>query len=90
MIYDGQGMPMDIGDNYDKEGRPKCFNYNKYGHIAKECQKKKENDTRKYFKCKQAGHITKEYKTKQLIKNRSVQEELDNKDKEKGFREDPK
>ena len=86
-------MLMDISKakkNYDKDGRSKYFNCNKYRHMAKECQKKKENDTRKYFKCKQAGHITKEYKTKQLIKNRSVQEELDNKDKEKGFREDPK
>ena len=24
-------------DNYDKERRPKYFNCNKYGHIAKEC-----------------------------------------------------
>jgi len=30
---------MDIGKNSDnfKDGKPKYFNYNKYGHIAKEC-----------------------------------------------------
>ena len=65
-------------------------NYNKYGHIAKKCQKKKGNDTRKYFEYKQVGHIAKYCKTKQLIKNRSVQEELVNKDKENGFGEDLK
>jgi len=37
--YGGRGQPMDIGksnDNY-KDRKPKCFNCNKYGHIAKEC-----------------------------------------------------
>ena len=30
---------MDIGKSNDnfKDGKPKCFNCNKYGHIAKEC-----------------------------------------------------
>jgi len=35
---------MDIeksNDNF-KNGKPKCFNYNKYRHIAKECQSKKK------------------------------------------------
>ena len=86
-------MPIDIGkakDNYDKEERPKCFNCNKYGHITKECWKKKENDTRKCFKCEQVGYITKDCKIKQMIKKRSVQEESDDKNKEKGFGKDPK
>ncbi len=42
--YGGWGMFMNIDktkDNYDKERRPKYFNCNKYGHIAKECWKKK-------------------------------------------------
>ena len=44
--YGGQGQPMDIGKSNDnfKDGKPKCFNCNKYGHIMKKCQsKKKEN-----------------------------------------------
>ena len=89
--YGGWEMPMNISkakDNYDKDKRPKCFNYNKYGHMAKECWKKKENDTRKCFKCGQVGHIAKNCKEKQLMKNRSIQEELDDENREKGFGED--
>jgi len=39
MIYGGQGQPMNIGKNNDnfKDGKPKCFNYNKYRHMVKEC-----------------------------------------------------
>jgi len=39
-----QGQPMDIGKSNDnfKNGKPKCFNCNKYGHMAKECQLKKK------------------------------------------------
>ena len=39
-IYRGQEISMNIGktkDNYNKDKRPKCFNYNKYGHITKKC-----------------------------------------------------
>jgi len=81
---------MDIrksNDNF-KDGKPKCFNCNKYGHIAKECQsKKKERETRKYFKCKKEEHIAKDCKGTQLIKKQQVQERSDNKDekKEQGF-----
>ena len=35
---------MDIkksNDNF-KDGKPKCFNCNKYGHIAKKCQAEKK------------------------------------------------
>jgi len=81
---------MDIGktkNNYDKEERPKCFNYNKYGYMAKECQKKKEKNTRKCFRCERVGHLAKDCKEKRQI--RSIKEESDNKDKEKGFGEDP-
>ena len=84
---------MDIGklnDNF-KDRKPKCFNCNKYRHIAKECWKKKEKDIRKCFKCEKVGHIAKYYKEKQLMKKRSIQEESDNKDNkdnQKGFGED--
>ena len=39
IIYEEQGQPMDIGKNNDnfKDRKPKCFNYNKYSHMAKEC-----------------------------------------------------
>jgi len=62
---------MDIGksnENFD-DGKPKCFNCNKYGYMAKECQlKKKEYETRKCFKCKKEGHIARDCKTTQLMK----------------------
>ena len=37
--YGGRGQPMDIGKSNDnfKDGKPKCFNCNKYVHMAKEC-----------------------------------------------------
>ena len=88
MIYDRQGIPMDISNNYDKEGRPKCFNCNKYRHMAKECQKKKEKDTRKCFKYKRVGHLAKDCKEKQQIG--SIKEESDNENKEKDFGKDLK
>jgi len=44
ITYRGQGQPMDIGKSNDnfKDGKPKCFNCNKYGHMAKKCQLKKK------------------------------------------------
>ena len=43
-IYGGQGQPIDIGKSNDnfKDGKPKCFNCNKYGHMAKECRSEKK------------------------------------------------
>jgi len=94
--YGGRGQPMDIGKSNDnfKDGKPKCFNCNKYGHMAKECQlEKKERETRTCFKCDKKGHIAKDCKGKQIMKKRKVQEELDdedNKKEEKGFGKDLK
>jgi len=84
---------MDIGKSSDnfKDGKPKCFNCNKYGHIAKECQaKKKECETRTCFKYDKERHSARDYKEKQIMKKRKVQEESDEKDKknEKGFGKD--
>ena len=83
--YGGWGQPMNIGksNNNFKDGKPKCFNYNKYGHIAKECWKKKEKETRKCFKYDKEEHIAKDCREKQLIKKWNVQEESDDKDNKK-------
>ena len=70
-IYGGQGQPMDIrkSNNNFKDRKLKCFNCNKHGHIAKECQsKKKEHETRKCFKCEKEEHIVKNCKGTQLMK----------------------
>ena len=38
-------------DNYNKDGKLRCFNCNIYKHIAKDCRKlKKEKEIRKYYK----------------------------------------
>jgi len=85
---------MNIGKSNDnfKDRKPKCFNCNKYGHMAKECRsKKKEHETRKCFKCKKEGHIAKDCKGKQTMKKRKIQEELDDeedKKEEQGFGKD--
>jgi len=55
-MYGGQGLPMNIGKSKEnfKDKKPRCFNYDVYGHMAKDCRKlKKEKDTRKCYKCKQ-------------------------------------
>ena len=92
--YGGRGQLMDIeksNDNF-KDEKPKCFNCNKYGHMAKKCQSaKKERETRTCFKCDKKGHIAKDCKGKQIMKKRKVQKKLDNEDdkeEEKGFGKD--
>jgi len=86
---------MDIGKSNKnfKEEKPKCFNCNKYGHIAKECQsEKRERETRTCFKYDKKEHITKDCKEKQLIKKQKVQEEIDEEDNKskQGFGKDLK
>ena len=94
--YGGRGQPMDIGksNNNFKDGKLKCFNYNKYRHMAKECQlEKKEREIQTCFKCDKKGHIARVCRGKQTMKKRKVQEESDDKDnkkEEQGFGEDLK
>jgi len=94
MTYGGRGQPMDIGKSNKnfKDGKPKCFDYNKYSYIAKKCQsKKKEQETQTCFKCDKEEHIAKNCKEKQMMMKRKVQEESDDKDdkkEEQGFGKD--
>jgi len=78
---------MDIGksNNNFKDGKPKCFNYNKYGHMAKECRaEKKEQETQTCSKCDKKGHIAKDCKEKQMMMKRKIQEESDDEDNKEG------
>jgi len=93
--YGGRGQPMDIGksNNNFKDGKPKCFNCNKYGHMVKEYRaEKREWDTQTCFKCEKKGHIAKNCKGKQTMKKCKIQEEEsddeDNKKEKKGFGKD--
>jgi len=94
--YGGRGQPMNIGKSNDnfKNRKPKCFNCNKYGHMAKECRaEKKERETQMCFKCNKKKHIAKDCKGKQIMKKRKVQEKSDDEDnnkEEQGFGEDLK
>ena len=84
-IYGGQGQLIDIGKSNDnfKDGKPKCFNCNKYGYIAKEYQsERKEQETQTCFKCNKNEHIAKDCKGKQTMKKQKMQEGSDDKDKE--------
>ena len=73
--YGEQGQPIDIGKSNDnfKDRKPKCFNCNKYRHMAKECQaKKKERETRICFKCNKEEYIARDCRGKQMMKKRKV------------------
>ena len=88
--YRERGILMNIKktrENFDKDGKPKCFNYNIYKHIVKKCRKpKKKQDIRKYYKCNKVEHIAKDYRLEQKMKNYSIKKS-DNKKKnnQKGF-----
>ena len=94
MIYRGRSAPMDIRkarDNFDKDKKLKCFNYNTYRHMVTKYRKpKKEKETRKCYKYNKVGYLAKDCRSKQKMKIRRNQEELDELDKEednkkKGF-----
>ena len=81
---------MDIGksNNNFKDGKPKCFNCNKYGYMAKKCRaEKKEQETRTCFRCDKKGHIAKDCRSKQMMKTCKAQKKSDDEEdqKEEGF-----
>ena len=88
IIYEGKETPMNIGkskDNYNKDRKPKHFNYNNYGHMAKEYRKPKK-EMRKCYKYNKVEHLAKNCRLELKMKNKSIQEESDKEDnKEKGF-----
>jgi len=67
ITYRGRETSIDIRkfkDNYKRDGKPRCFNYNVNGHIAKDFPKlNKEKETRKYYKCDKVGHLIKKYRS---------------------------
>jgi hypothetical protein len=66
---------MEIGQwasNRDEKGRPKCFNCNKYGHMAKEWRGPKQN--KGCFNCEKDGHMTKDCRAPKKAQIRSIEE----------------
>ena len=67
ITYRGRETSIDIRkfkDNYKRDGKPRCFNYNVNGYIAKDFPKlNKEKETRKYYKCDKVGHLIKKYRS---------------------------
>ena len=80
-------MPMDIGksrDNFDKDEKPKCFNYNIYRHLAKKYRRsKKDKKTRRCYKYNKVEHLAKDCRLGQKMKIRRNQEDLDEEDNDK-------
>jgi len=55
--------------------------------MARECRKpKKEKEMRKCYKCDKIGHLTKDYRSKQKMKIRRNQEEIEKSNKEEDDR----
>ena len=89
ITFGGRGAFIDIGksrNNFDENGKLRCFNCNLYGHIARECRRpKKERKMRKCYKCNKKEYLAKNCKSKQLMKNRRIQEDDLEDKKEEGF-----
>ena len=85
IIFQEKKVLIDIRkskDNYNKDKKSKCFNYNiyRYIYITKDCQKlNKEKKTRMCYKCNKVRYLARNYRSGQKIKNKSVQEESNEK-----------
>ena len=90
IAYKGRELLINIGkakDNYNKNRKPKYFNYNIYKYIVKDYKKlNKEREIRKYYKCNKLGHLAKNCRLEQK-KNRSIEEKLEDEDKEDNGKE---
>ena len=67
IIYGRQRQPMDIGKSNDnfKDGKPKCFKYDKKWHIAKDCKEKQSMKKQKIQEKSDDDENDKEEKKKQ-------------------------
>ena len=67
ITYKRRELPINIRkakDNYDNNRKPKCFNFNVYKHITKDCMKlKKKKETRKYYKYNKIEHLAENYRS---------------------------
>ena len=68
ITFGERGASMDIEksrNNFDENGKPRCFNCNLYRYLAKECRSpKKEKKIRKCYKCDKQGYLAKDCKSK--------------------------
>jgi hypothetical protein len=65
VIYRGKGQPMEIGQTkfeWNKDGTPKCYKCDQFGHISRECPKKFQGV--KCHGCGKFGHIVKDCQSK--------------------------
>ena len=79
---------MEIGQqqNNGQGCKPKCYNYNKFGHMAKDCQQpKKEKKPQGCFKYGKEGHIAIGCRAPQQIKTRNLQQENSDNREQKSF-----
>ena len=82
------GKPMEIGQQQNNEQghKPKCYNCNKFGHMAKDCQQpKKEKKPQECFKCGKEGYIAIGCRAPQQIKTRSSQQGDSDNEEQKSF-----
>jgi len=88
ITYGGMGKPMEIGrqQNNGQGRKPKCYNCNKFRHMAKDCrQPKKEKKQQECFKCGKEEHIAIGCRAPQQMKTRSSQREDSDDKEQKGF-----
>jgi len=88
-------MEIEKSNKNFKDRKPKCFNCEIYGHMARDYKKpKKKKDTQKCYECRRMGYIIRNCRTKQRIKKKSVQEDkntdTEEEDKQKDFGEGSK
>ena len=76
MIYGGYRQLMDIGrvGPRFKDGKPRCYNCNTYGHMVRDCKKLKGT---KCFRCGRPGHMAKDCQGTPIMKKRVLEGDED-------------